>query len=134
MTLKELSQLYWLKREIEADKKELENVRRDAYAPKSPNLSGMPSGGGDNRIERDVAKITYLEDLIAAKIKRCETERIVLEEYIMTIPDSLTRQVFEYRFVNGLPWSQVAANIGGNNTENGVKQLCSRYIRSHQSD
>lgn len=134
MTTKELSQLYHLNREIEADKKRLAEMRRDAYSPKSPNLSGMPSGGGENRIERDVAKITYFEDLIAAKIKRCETERIMLEEYIMTISDSLTRQIFEYRFVNGLPWSQVAANIGGNNTENSVKQLCSRYTRSHQGD
>lgn len=129
MTTKELSQLYHLNREIEADKKRLAEMRIDAYSPKSPNLSGMPSGGGENRIERDVAKITYLEDLIAAKIKRCDTERIALEEYIMTIPDSLTRQIFEYRFVNGLPWSQVAANIGGGNSDEGVRIRVYRYLK-----
>ena len=37
MTLKELSQLYYLNREIEMDKERLEALRARASAPGSPN-------------------------------------------------------------------------------------------------
>lgn len=128
MTTKELSQLYRLNREIESDEKRLAEMRGDAYSPKSPNLSGMPSGGGDgSKTERDAVKITYFESLIKAKKARCLDERNVLEEYIYTIPDSLTRQIFEHRYVSGLPWSQVAANIGGGNSADGVRKRAYRY-------
>lgn len=130
MTLHELSQLYYLNREIEADKARLEELRGKTGAPASPSLSGMPHGSGDNRskVEREALEVVSLEHLIESKIKKCEAERLSLETYINTIPDSLTRLVFIYRFVNGLPWEQVAANIGGGNTADGVKKICYRYI------
>ena len=40
MTLKELSQLYYLNREIERDKVRLAELQSKAYEASSPNLSG----------------------------------------------------------------------------------------------
>ena len=129
MTLKELSQLYYLNREIEADKERLERLRELASSPSGPNLSGMPGGGSyENRLERYVAEIIDLEAIISAKITQCLHERNRLERYIADIPDSLTRQIFTLRFVNGLPWVQVAYSVGGGNTEGSVKMICYRYI------
>lgn len=132
MTVKELSQLYWLNREIELDQERLAELERKASSPSSPNLTGMPGGsstpGFNNKIERYVAEIIDLEAIIAAKQLQCIHERSRLERWIMDIPDSLTRQIFTLRFVNGLPWRQVAYSIGGNNTEDGVKKICYRYI------
>lgn len=131
MTLKELSQLYYLNREIEMDKERLEALRARASAPGSPNYDGMPkSPSYENRLERYIAEIVDLEAIISAKITQCIHERNRLERYIADIPDSLTRQIFTLRFINGLSWLQVAYSIGGNNTEQGVKMICYRYIKN----
>lgn len=135
MTLKELSQLYWLNREIEKDKERLVRLRQRAYAPSGAKLTGVPGGSGfDNRLERFVIQIVELEGIIEEKIERCIWERNHLERYIATIPDSLTRQIFALRFINGLSWRQVAFSIGGGNTEEGVKKACYRYLKQENSN
>ena len=131
MTLKELSQLYYLNREIERDQERLEQLRASVSAPGAPNYDGMPkSPSFENRLERYIAEIVDLEAIIQAKITQCLHERNRLERYIAEIPDSLTRQIFTLRFINGLSWLQVAYSIGGNNTEQGVKMICYRYIKN----
>ena len=136
MTLNELSQLYWLNREIEMDQERLAELEQKATSVSSPNLSGVPGGSNyfDNKIQRYVADIVDLQMIILAKQQQCIHERNRLERYIATIPDSLTRQVFTLRFINGLPWRQVAAHIGGNNTEDSVKKTCYRYIDKSNID
>lgn len=132
MTLKELSQLYHLNREIEMDQQRLEELRAKASAPGSPNYDGMPkSPSYENRLERYIAEIVDLEAIISAKITQCLHERNRLERYIADIPDSLTRQIFTLRFINGLTWLQVAFSIGGGNTEQSVKMTCYRYIHNN---
>jgi hypothetical protein len=130
MTLKELSQLYYLNREIEQDKKRLEELKARSCSLPGLSFSGMPGGGSvsGSSIDRYVAEIVDLEAIISAKITQCLHERNRLERYIESIPDSLTRMVFTLRIINGLRWMQVAENIGGWNTEDSVKKICYRYI------
>lgn len=131
MTLKDLSQLYYLNREIKMDQQRLEELRAKASAPGSPNYDGMPkSPSYKNRLEFYNAEIVDLEVIIHAKITQCLHERNRLERYIANIPDSLTRQIFQLRFIDGLSWLQVAYSVGGNNTEQGVKMICYRYIKN----
>lgn len=130
MTLKELSQLYYLNREIKRDQERLEQLRARVSAPGSPNYDGMPkSPSFENRLERYIAEIVDLEAIIQAKITQCLHERARLERYIAEIPDSLTRQIFQLRFINGLTWVQIAFSVGGGNTEGSVKMICYRYIK-----
>ena len=131
MTLKELSQLYWLNREIEADQRRLDELSRLAEAPSTPALTGMPHAPHSNasKVERMAAEIVDLQAVIAAKQIQCIHERARLERWISDIPDSLTRQIFTLRFVNGLSWPQVAYSIGGGNTAEGVRKRCNRYLR-----
>ena len=133
MTVKELSQLYWLNREIEADKRRLEELESMVLSPKTQNLNGMPrtSGCGDSMARR-VADIIDLKAIISAKQQQCVYERNRLERYINSIPDSLTRQIFSLRFINGLSWIQTAMSIGGGNTEDGVRKRVYRYIKRTQ--
>lgn len=129
MTLKELSQLYYLNREIERDQERLEELRAKASAPGAPNYDGMPkSPSFENRLERYIAEIVDLEAIIQAKITQCLHERNRLERYIAEIPDSLTRQIFQLRFINGLTWLQIAFSVGGGNTEEGVRKRVYRYL------
>ncbi len=134
MTLKELSQLYYLNREIEMDKERLEALRVRVSAPGSTNYDGMPkSSSHKNRLERYIAEIVDLEAIISAKIAQCQHERNRLERYIADIPDSLTRQIFTLRFINGLSWDACAAHIGGGNTWKNLSNICYRYIEKTNS-
>lgn len=129
MTLKELSQLYYLNREIERDQERLEQLRASVSAPGASNYDGMPkSPSFENRLERYIAEIVDLEAIIQAKITQCIHERNRLERYIAEIPDSLIRQIFQLRFVNGLTWAQIAFSVGGGNTEEGVRKRVYRYL------
>ena len=95
----------------------------------------MPrSPGVGDRVGRYAAEIVDLKGIIEAKLQQCIYERNRLERYITTIEDSLLRQVFTYRFVNGLPWQQVAACIGGSNTADGVRMMCNRYIKATEPE
>jgi hypothetical protein len=136
MTIKELSQLYWLNREIEFDEKKLEELEESVMYSKGQQLDGMPhtpSSSKNDALARCVAEIVDLRGIIESKQRQCLFERNRLERYIADIPDSLTRQIFALRFVNGLSWAQVAASIGGGNTEAAVKKRCYRYL-SDNSD
>lgn len=130
MTLKELSQLYWLNREIEADQRRLDELERLIGSPSSPQMDGMPHTPSNNesKVERVVAEVVDLQAIIAARQIQCIHERARLERWISEIPDSLTRQIFHYRFAECLSWSAVAQRIGGGNAEESVKKRCYRYL------
>ncbi len=128
MTLKELSQLYYLNREIEMDKLRLQELEARAL-PGAQAITGMPYGpGAVDKVGRYAAEIADLRGIIEAKLRQCLYERSRLERYIAGIDDSLTRQIFQLRFVNGLPWRQVAACIGGGNTGDGCRKVVKRYL------
>ncbi len=128
MTLKELSQLYYLRREIEMDKRRLQELEAKAV-PGSQVLTGMPhSAAVVDKVGDCAAEIADLRGLIEAKHQQCLYERSRLERYIAGIDDSSLRQIFTYRFINGLPWKQVAACVGGGNTEDGCRKAVKRYL------
>lgn len=86
--------------------------------PHSPNP--------ESALERCIAEITDLEAIIQAKIGQRIYERSRLERYISDIPDSLTRQIFTLRFIEGLTWEDVADKIGSSSYS--VKHICYRFI------
>ena len=160
MTVKELSKLYWLNREVEMNQKqladleaqlerdtmELKDLRRNMDGLASPNLDGLPHGSDvHSPVENTVEHIMKLEAALSkkhdalvnltARISARQTliilERDRLEQYIGTVDDSHLRQIFTLRFVNGLPWEQVAASIGAGYLPETVRKACYRYIRKH---
>ncbi len=129
MTLKELSQLYYLNREIEMDKRRIQELEVKAL-PGAQTISALPHAAGTvDKIGTYAAEIADLQGIIDAKCKQCLHERSRLEQYISGIEDSLLRQVFTYRFVNGLSWEQVAACVGGGNTGDGCRKAVARYLK-----
>lgn len=130
MTVNELSQLYYLNREIEGDQKRLMELRAISTAPSAAKLTGMPrSPGVGDPTGKYAVEIASLEAIIEKKTERCFQERERLERYIADISDSETRWIFTLRFVNGLPWAQVAASLGEGNTADRVKKVCYRYLQ-----
>ncbi len=131
MTLRELSQLYYLNREIEMDRRRLSELEAHAF-PGGQSFTGTPHGDGTGRsVENLALEIESIRSVIEAKQRRCLRERNRLERYIFSIEDSLLRQIFSCRFVDGLSWQQVAARVGGGNTAPGVKMLCYRFLRKN---
>lgn len=134
MTQKDVSQYYWLCKEIKMDEERLEELKQAAYSLQSPSLSGMPrSSEVSSKVERYAVEITDLEAIIAAKRLQCIHERNRIERFIADIPDSMTRMIFTLRAVKCMTWRQVAAKMGGPMSEDNAKQIFSRYIRQQNS-
>lgn len=132
MTLKELSQLYWLNKEIAEYEKQLRDLWI-SLGPSAPNLTGMPAThSGESTVERATIEIVELQGMLDAMLARRREERLKLERFIMEIPDSQTRLIFRYRFVDGNSWARVARRIGGMNTDESVKKVCYRYLHDTQ--
>ena len=135
MTLRELSQLNSLRKEIAMDEIRLKELELKSDA-RSPNLydirsSCMPSES--DRVGNIVAEIDILRGKIYDKKYACIKELNRLEDYIESIDDSFTRQIFELRYQYGMNWIEVAHAMGGGNTPDGVKKRCQRYIRKHNT-
>ena len=55
-------------------------------------------------------------------------EQIRIETRISQIPDSLLRQIFTLRYLEGLSWQFIAQRIGGGN-EDSIRMMHQRYLR-----
>lgn len=130
MTLQELSRYYKLQKRLERDREILSSLEA-AVHPGAQVLTGMPHAPGvGDKVGDLAAEIADLQ----GKIRRLEKEsRRVWKEtsaYIDTIQDDQTRMIFRLRFLRCRTWGEVAALIGGGNSERGVKAICYRYIKS----
>lgn len=128
MTKAELSQLYYLNREIEAEQRRIAELEAKATNI-SAKVTGMPGGAGISDKTAIAAEIADCRAIVQAKVEQSIHEYSRLCRYIAGIDDSFMRQIISLRFINGLTWNQVAQRIGGGNTEEGVKKACYRYIR-----
>lgn len=128
MTKKELSQLYWLNREIEEQQRRLSEL--ESLATSCTNLiTGMPRGTDvSDTMAKYTAEIADLRELLNLNIRKCFYELNRLNRYISTLEDSLMRQILSLRYVNGLTWKQIAGSVGGGNTEDSVRMIHNRFL------
>ena len=131
MNKKELSQLYYLNREIEQLKSRIEELECIAVSDTS-RITGMPHVTGiSDKVGRYAAEIADLKELLDLNLKKCFYELNRLNRYIEGIDDSQMRMIMTLRYVNGLSWRQIAFNIGGGNTEDSIKKLAYRYLKKN---
>lgn len=71
--------------------------------------------------------------LVERKVK-CEQLKIKIEEFISDIPDSITRQVFQYRYIDGLGWQVIAYRIGKHDESYPRKVIHDKYLDSLDKD
>ena len=77
---------------------------------------------------------TYRNRTLLERIHTLKQRKQRIEEYIFAIDDSLTRQIFEERYIKGgyrPSWQRVSVEIGGGNTADGVKKRHARYLKKH---
>ncbi|MBC8580165.1 hypothetical protein [Zhenhengia yiwuensis] len=112
MTKQELSQLYYLNREIEELQNRIAELEAKALSMAKP-ITGMPSVPGVvDKLGKYVAEISDLKSLLDLNIKKCFYELNRLNRYIQGIEDSEIRMILSLRYINGLSWQQVAFSIG----------------------
>ena len=127
MTRVDLEQIYYLNRELKMWETELERVRCKSLVG-SPLPSNSHGNGISDKVAERAERIIILENRIIAKQEEIQHLRDEAVAYISSIPDSLTRQIVYYRCVSLMSWRRVAYEVGGNNTEDGVKKIYYRFF------
>lgn len=128
MTLQELNQYFRLLEQFNKACGLLDSLE-GSVAPGSPVLNGLPGapGYGDN-VGKLAVEITDMRARVEFLRSEVERKRREIEHYISSIPEDHIRLIFRLRFLRGLTWGEVAAIIGGGNTENSVKKICYRHL------
>lgn len=67
------------------------------------------------------------QESLRIKLENAKNE---IEEFITTIEDSQIRRIVNLRFIEKLSWRQVAVKIGGRNTEDSVRMIFNRFMKS----
>ena len=73
-------------------------------------------------------KISKKKNILVERKNKCEELKIQIEEFISTIPDSRTRRVFRYRYVDNLSWLQIAYRIGKHDESYPRKVIHDKYL------
>ena len=129
MTKQDLEQIYYLDRELRMWERELQRLRQKSLVSSPMTGSGaVPTGGRSDKVAERGERITTIEDIIKAKKEEIQAARDAAVAFVLTIPDSLTRQVVYYRCVSLMGWRRVAFEVGGKNTEDSVKKLYQRFV------
>lgn len=111
MTTRELKQLKHLRREVVQCDREIRKLRESV---------------------EDSSDVQVLIKLKAERLKSCNAEKLRLERYIASIPDSYLRQMFDLYYGEGLSWVQLAFKIGGSCTAESARKACHRYLNSNK--
>lgn len=129
MTKKELLQLWYLNREIDREQKRLFQLKA-AATDTSVKVSGLPHGNHVSDKTAVAALIADSEAVLQEKIQLCIAEYNRLNRFIASVDDSLTRQILQLRYVDGLSWVAVAHHSGCG-SESTVRSIVDRFL-DHQ--
>ena len=160
MTVKELSQLYRLNKEIAEEEERLaeldEEIRKDtnrlialqnrAVSPSAGSGGGIMSSGEGSALENAVLRMIETEELLKAKITErsacvaiiqgklieCFKERTRLEKYVAGIDNSYIRSLITLRFIELLEWGEVAEKIGKPEAECAIKKMVYRFLKNQK--
>lgn len=113
MTRGELSQIYWLNRELKMWQEKKRECEYKAYPPgidsESEGIRGSGTSDKTGNIAAEIADITQIIDGILARIQY-QIRKVY--EHIDTIEDSQLRQIVQYRCVDCMNWVQVGHHVG----------------------
>lgn len=132
MTLQRLNQYRAIKREIPDLKKRIKKQKQQIGAFSSVMGSSPEPPYTLHSIPVDSASFADMSETLAImqkRLRRITRQRKEIESYIDGIEDSQLRQIFQLRFVDGLPWENVTIEIGGGNAEKSVKQRVYRHLK-----
>lgn len=78
--------------------------------------------------EKKDCKLEKMLNILYSRNIKCKDMKIQIEEFISNIPDSLTRRVFQYRYVDNLEWLPIARKIGRHEESYPRKVIHDKYL------
>ena len=133
MTKKELSQLYYLNREIEEQQRRLVELEASATSC-GATITGMPKAHGvSDKLAKCAVEIADLKALMDLNLKKCFYELNRLNRYINSIDDSQIRIILALRYINGLTWMQIAFSIGAHD-EQYPRRKHNKFLKNLKND
>ena len=94
-------------------------------------IDGMPfqnTNAVNNPTEQKAIKLMEVNKIIEGKISEIQITIADIEQYILSVDDSIMRQIIEYRCVKCMRWSDIAAKIGVMYSEENVRQMYHRFV------
>ena len=112
MTVEELSQIYYINKEIAEIQKELIELKEKNFY-KKPILSDLPKGSRiiDESLEY-VEMIEKLEQQLNFSLMELQKKRMAAEEFLQTIENAEDRLIIRLRVINNMKWQEIADEIG----------------------
>ena len=130
MTVQELSQYANLLERLARSEEILENLQ-NASRPGVSVIDGMPhSTEIKNKMEYIVIEIEDLIERIKYLKREIAKEKKRLNSYFDKIVDERIRMALRLKYVQNLTWKETADMLGDRYTEEGLKKLCYKYIKS----
>ena len=130
MTVKELSQVYELQREIDYYDRKIDELRAQRTAIQAPSFDKEPTGGhGDpshSKVEALTAEIIDLEELMRLHRQQRVVEHQRLERFIAAVDDPTVRQIMRLRFADLKGWQEIAKEM--QYSPDAVKKRLYRYL------
>lgn len=77
---------------------------------------------------QDIDRLNKIRDILTDRMTKCEEMKVEIERFISSIPSSLTRRVFQYRYINGWSWQRIAFKIGKHDESYPRKMVHDKYL------
>ncbi len=74
--------------------------------------------------------VCHKREMLKGLQEKLLQKEIEAEEYIQTIQDSRLRQILRYRYVDGLPWQQVAQRMKKNCTADSCRMEAQKIFKT----
>lgn len=130
MTRKELESVYCLQKELIMWQLRRQELEYDiAVSPKV--LDGMPFQNTNvtgDPTQLKAIKLAEVAKVIDGKISELQITLAEIEAYILSIDDTVMRQILEYRCIKCMDWNRVAQRLGAGYTDESVRQTYHRFI------
>jgi hypothetical protein len=132
MTVDELSQIYYINKEIRSLQLELAQLRQKNFY-KSNTLSDMPGKGESaDQATEYINDVMILEGLLQYNLSKLQKEKQKAEEFIENVSDAQTRLIIRLRVVNNMKWEDIGKELGYERTT--VSKKFYEYFKdSHKS-
>lgn len=128
MDKKTLYRLFYLPKAIEQKKREIQRIQ-ERLESMSPNLSGMPHGGGvHDKIGDGVVELVTKKEELEELVRGYQLEQDRIDAWIDRIEDLQIQMMITWRFREKMSWNEVADAAGGINTEDSCRKMVDRFL------
>lgn len=128
MSVEELSQIYYINKEIKSLQRELAELKQKNFY--KPNIiTDMPKGGkGEEQNLEYVNDIMMIEDLISYSLRKLQYQRKKVEEFLDTVEDAELRLIMRLRAVNNMKWEDIGKEVNMSR-----RTVCRRFFGYFES-